>query len=169
MAGLFPNPFPQYVDSAGLPVSGGTLNFYETGTSTPLAVYSDQTLSTSLGTSVTLNSAGRPSTQIFLQNGPAYKVILRDSAAAEIWTAPYVSATDILSVTLRKVGSGSPNGVVAGTAGSAGVLPTEYWDYTNYILYECTTTGSASSASAAVTTATWPAVKLRKRIPVVPG
>ncbi len=145
MASRLPNPFPHWVDSTGAPYAGGRLTFYASNSSTPLAVYSEETLSSSLGTFVDLNSAGRPSTAIFLQNLP-YKVVLTDSGGSEIWTADPVYASDFATFSIRKVGSGSPNGVVAGTAGSSGVLPTEYWDYTNAILYECTTTGSASTA-----------------------
>ena len=132
MAQRLPIPFPTFVDSAGAPYAGGTLNFYLTDSGTPLAVYSDATLSTAIGTSVLLNSAGRPSTAIFLQNRP-YKVVLKDSSGNEIWTADPVSASDFASFSIRKVGSGSPNGVVEGVAASPGVLPTEFWDFTNFM------------------------------------
>jgi hypothetical protein len=128
-----------------VPYAGGSLNFFITESSTPLAVYSDATLQTSLGTIVTLNSAGWPDTAIFLQNRP-YKVVLKDSSGNQIWTADPVSASDFASFSIRKVGSGSPNGVVEGTAASPGVLPTEYWDFANFILYVCTTTGFAATA-----------------------
>lgn len=42
--------------------------------------------------------------------------------------------------------SGNPNGFVAGTAGSAVSEPSIVYDYTNFVLYFCTTTGNASSA-----------------------
>ena len=145
MSQRLPNLFPHWVNSAGAPYAGGSLNFFITESSTPLAVYSDATLQTSLGTIVTLNSAGWPDTAIFLQNRP-YKVVLKDSSGNQIWTDDPVSASDFASFSIRKVGSGSPNGVVEGTAASPGVLPTEYWDFVNFILYVCTTTGTAATA-----------------------
>lgn len=159
MAARLPDPFLSWSNSAGAPYAGGTLYFYATNSSTPLAVYSDETLSSSIGTSVPLNSAGRPDTAIFLQNLP-YKVVLKDSSGNEIWTADPVSGTDFLSTLIAKVGSGSPSGVVAGTAGSSGVLPTAYWDYVGFILYVCTTTGSAA-------TAVWTAINAAASTPVV--
>lgn len=159
MAQRLPNPFLQFVDSAGAPYSGGTLAFYQTLTSTPLAVYSDETLSTSIGTTVTLNAQGRPSTAVFLQN-VAYKVTLTDASSNLIWTADPVYGPDLLSSIVAKVGSGSPSGLVAGTAGSSGVLPTMFWDYTNAILYVCTTTGTTL-------TAVWTAINAAAATPVV--
>lgn len=150
MASRLPSLFQQHLNSSSALYAGGTLSFYASGTSTPLAVYSDAALSVSLGTSITLNSAGRPSTDVFLSN-VSYKVVLADSSGNTIWTADPVSSSDFASFTITKVGSGNPNGSVAGTAGSAGVLPTLYWDYTSNTLYACTTTGTT-------TTAVWTAI-----------
>ena len=145
MGQWLPVPFITFVDSAGAPYAGGSLEFYATSSDTPQSVYTDAALTAGAATTLTLNSAGRPSVAVFLQNLP-YKVVLKDSSANTIWTADPVSATDFASVVITKVGSGSPSGVVAGTAGSSGVLPTYYWDYTNSILYVCTTTGAAAVA-----------------------
>lgn len=145
MAQRLPSLFQQHSNSASVLYSGGTLSFYVTASSTPLAVYSDASLSTSLGTSITLNSAGRPSTDVFLQNLP-YKVVLADSLGNTIWTADPVSSSDFASFPITKVYAGNPNGFVAGTAGSAGVLPTMVWDFTDSVLYVCTTTGVAAAA-----------------------
>jgi len=145
MAGQFTNPFPQFFNSTPTVYASGNLYFYVSGTSTPLDTYSDEDLSVANANPVPLNSAGRPATQIFLQDAD-YKVVLKDSAGTTIWTADPVRARDSALVIATKTGSGSPSGVVAGTAGSAGVLPTMYWDYTNEILYVCTLTGSAATA-----------------------
>ena len=50
---------PQFFDGSGSPLSGGTVEFYLTGTTTATPVYSDSS-GTSLGTSVSLNSRGEP-------------------------------------------------------------------------------------------------------------
>lgn len=145
MAGLFVNPYPQFFNSTPSVYASGNLYFYESGTSTPLDTYSDEDLSTANANPVPLNSAGRPATQIFLQDAD-YKVVLKDSSGNTIWTADPVRARDSALVVATKTGSGSPAGVVAGTSASAGVLPTMYWDYTNEILYVCTLTGDAATA-----------------------
>lgn len=80
---------PQFLDSNGDPLSGGTIEFYVTGTSTPATVYSDSS-GTSLGTSATLNSRGVPqtsggtATNIFYDTDVTYKIRLKDSAGSYI-------------------------------------------------------------------------------------
>ncbi|MCA3080539.1 MAG: hypothetical protein ING71_17325 [Rhodocyclaceae bacterium] len=63
MAGLLivPGIWPVF-DANGDPVSGATISFYQPGTTTPKAVYSDATLTTSLGSVLTTNAAGEPTT-----------------------------------------------------------------------------------------------------------
>lgn len=79
----FVNPQPQYFSDLGLPLSEGLLYFYTTGTSTPLDTFSDPELNTPNANPVTLDAAGRPENDIFLQG--VYKVILRDLDGNLIW------------------------------------------------------------------------------------
>jgi len=160
MAGRFNNPYPQFLDSTPEAYSGGSLTFYASGTSTLQSVYSDESLSTPITNPVPLNAAGRASTDIFLQD-LEYKVVLKDSSGNTIWTADPVSARDSSLIAKTLTGSGSPNGSVAGTAGSSTILPDFYWDYTNNILYVCTTTGTSS-------TAVWTAVNASSATASVP-
>jgi hypothetical protein len=160
MAGRFINPYPQFMDSTPDVYSGGKLWFYASGTDTPLSTYTTKALSVANTNPVTLNSAGYPNTDIFLQD-LEYKVVLKDSSSNTIWTADPVSHRDSALVAKTLTGSGSPNGSVAGTAGSSGVLPDFYWDYTNSILYVCTTTGTSS-------TAVWTAVNASSAAAAVP-
>jgi len=60
MTAPFLSPGFRATDSDDNPLAGGYINFYAAGTTTPKAVYSDADLSTSLGTTVNLNSAGAP-------------------------------------------------------------------------------------------------------------
>lgn len=159
MSNRFSNPLPQFWSSTA-PYSGGILRFYATGSSTPLAYFTDAALSTGSATTHTLNSAGRPTTNIFLTSVD-YKVTLEDSSGNIIWTADPVRASDFASFPLWIVGSGNPNGSVAGTAGSSGIMPTKYWDYTNSIEYTCTTTGIAAAA-------VWTALNSSAATPSVP-
>ena len=144
MANRFFNPDEQFCDSTGLPYAGGSLAFYASGTSTPLNTYSDSALSIANTNPVVLDSAGRANS-IFLQN-LAYKVVLSDVNSNVIWTFDPVFSSDYSSRAKLTSGSGSPNGSVAGTAGSAGIGADVYWDNTNNILYVCTTTGNAAAA-----------------------
>lgn len=166
MAGRFVTPYPQFLDATPEVRSGAKLFFYAAGTSTKLDTYSDRTLSTPNTNPVVLNSAGYPSVDIYLQDLD-YKVVLAPSTDTDpptnpVWTADYVNARDSKLIAKTLTGSGSPNGSVAGTAGSASILPDFYWDYTNSILYVCTTTGTSS-------TAVWTAVNASSSTAAVPS
>lgn len=159
MAGRYIEPYPQSLNETPNVYSGGKLWFYQTGTSTPLNTYTTKALAVANPNPIVLNSAGRPAVDIFLQDRE-YKVVLTDANDNVIWTADPVSHRDSMLVAKTITGSGTPNGAVAGTAGSSSVLPDFYWDYTNAILYVCTTTGTSSTAvwtavnASAATTAT---------------
>jgi hypothetical protein len=166
MAGRFSNPFPQYLDATPEVRAGAKLFFYAAGTSTKLNTYSDRSLSSANTNPIVLNSAGYPSVDIYLQDLD-YKVVLApstdsDPPASPIWTADYVNARDSKLIAKTITGSGSPNGSVAGTAGSSSILPDFYWDYTNSVLYVCTTTGTTS-------TAVWTSINGSAATPSVPA
>lgn len=82
IAMLLPSVFPKWFTPAGDSVlSGGTLEFYEVGTTTPKSVYADYQQNAAIGNVVTLDGAGDAT--IFLGAG-GYKVILKDSLGAQI-------------------------------------------------------------------------------------
>lgn len=58
-----------FVDNLGQPINGGTVSFYDAGTVTPKAVYSDSALTASLGASLTLDAAGRLSVYPWASGG----------------------------------------------------------------------------------------------------
>lgn len=159
MANRFYSPNQQFADATGAPYAGGSLAFYASGTSTPLATYSDSALTIANTNPVVLDSAGRAG-NIFLQN-LAYKVVLSDVNNNVIWTDDPVFSSDFSARAKLLTGSGSPNGNTAGTAGSVGIGADTYWDSTNNILYVCTTTGTAS-------TAVWTSVNASTSASVVP-
>lgn len=153
MANRLFSPDEQYCDQTGLPYAGGTLSFYASGTSTPLNTYSNQALSIANTNPVVLDSAGRAGS-IFLQN-LAYKVVLADSSANQIWTEDPVYSSDFSTVGQFQTNVGNPNGAVAGTAGSGTVPSSVIWDSANNILYVATTTGNtATTVWTAVNAAT---------------
>lgn len=85
---VFPPGF-RLEDSSGVPISGAVISFFFAGTSNPLTVYADAGLSTSLGTSVTCDSGGRPTSDgvtpvdIFVGTA-AYDIVIKDSGGATI-------------------------------------------------------------------------------------
>jgi hypothetical protein len=79
----------QQIASTGLPLVGGSVSAYITGTTTPLAMYTSSAGAGS-ATSFTLNSLGMPQTaggtavDIYLDTASIYKFIVRDSAGVAV-------------------------------------------------------------------------------------
>jgi len=147
MSNRFFNPLSSFTDANGDPLSGGTLTFYESGTSTKTNTYSDSALTTPNTNPVVLDSAGRLPLDVFLDPAVTYKVVLADSLDVAIWTAdPVVDPAANVTASFT-VFAGDPNGNVAGNAGSAGGSGASVvWDSANSLLYVCTTTGTTSTA-----------------------
>ncbi len=72
-----------FVDSNGLPLSGGLLYSYAAGTSTPLATYTDSTGLTPNTNPVVLDSAGRANVWM---GANSYKFVLEDANSNIIFT-----------------------------------------------------------------------------------
>lgn len=87
---LFP-PFYQFEDADGIPLVGGTLEFYAAGTLTPKDTYADAGLTIPNGT-ITLNDLGRSPVDIFAGSSGDYKVYLKDAAGVLIGEADPFSA-----------------------------------------------------------------------------
>lgn len=85
MSGRFYDPNPVYFNTlSGAPVAGGSLAFYQQGTTTPKGTWSDQALTIPNTNPVALDSSGRANVNIWLDG--AYSVRLLDSLGAVIWT-----------------------------------------------------------------------------------
>lgn len=78
-------------NTTGAPVSGAVIEFFDAGTTTPKTVYSDNDLITSIGTTVTCDSLGYPTsdgstkTRIYLGTS-AFKIVAKTSSGATLWT-----------------------------------------------------------------------------------
>lgn len=81
---LAPIGITQFNAAGTAPCNGCVITSFASGTTTPLATYADASLSTSNGTSVTLDAAGRAI--IYLDSRLSYKLVLRTSGGTEIWT-----------------------------------------------------------------------------------
>jgi hypothetical protein len=85
------------LDANGDVYSSAVLHFFNAGTSNTRTVYSNYGLSTSLGTTVTCDSGGFPTSdgstkvEIYTGNTP-YKVTLKNSAGTTIWTLDNIIA-----------------------------------------------------------------------------
>lgn len=119
MAGtLMPIFRPQFLDANGAPLASGTVETYAAGTSTPLATYADAALSTTNGTTITLNTGGYPQVSgsevgIFLLPR-AYKLVLKNSAGVTQRTLDNVYALQAASSVNLEIDG------IAGVALSAG-------------------------------------------------
>lgn len=76
------DPFQVFTDQYGKLNAGGQLVFYVMGTTTPKDVYSDPTLTASLGNSVQIGTDGRPVSDIW--GSDAYRVRMLDVNGVQI-------------------------------------------------------------------------------------
>jgi hypothetical protein len=83
------DPLRPFFDNQGRILSGGELRFYEAGTTTPKSVYADQDLSVDNGSTIALDSAGRPDDDVW--GAGSYRVRVYDSAGVLIEEADPVS------------------------------------------------------------------------------
>jgi hypothetical protein len=82
----------QFFTDAGVPLAGGLLYSYASGTSTPATTYSDAALSVANANPLVLDAGGRGT--IFLA-ATSYKFVLKSSAGVTIWTVDGVSSTSV--------------------------------------------------------------------------
>ena len=87
-----PSPLPklQFFTAAGVPLVGGKLFTYASGTTTPLATYTDSTTNFANANPIILDSRGEANVWF----GPSrYSLVLKDSLDNLIWTVDGVNTT----------------------------------------------------------------------------
>ena len=90
IATLSPSPKMQFFTAAGVPLVGGKLFTYASGTTTPLATYTDSTANTTNANPVILDSRGEANVWF----GPSrYTLVLKDSLDNLIWTVAGVNSS----------------------------------------------------------------------------
>jgi hypothetical protein len=123
MAILSPPPKAQFLDANGAPLAGGKVYTYQAGTTTPLATYTTAGGTTPNANPVILDARGEA--DIWYAPGVSYKVVLRTSADALIWTVDNIAMSgsmatqnaDNVSITGGTIGSGVTfAGSITGTA-----------------------------------------------------
>jgi hypothetical protein len=150
MANRFIDVGLQYVDDVGNPLSGGKLRFFVTGSSTPAPTYYDPDLAAGheAPNPITLDSAGRPPTDVCLDPNISYRVVLTNSSGSQtFWIKDQVSDPAANVVATFRIYAGNPNGFVSGNAGAIGGSgASTIYDITGQRLFVCTTSGSAATA-----------------------
>ncbi|WP_133717728.1 hypothetical protein [Methylocaldum gracile] len=103
MATAAANPLLRFEDSNGDPLAGGTLEFYESGSSTPKTAYGDSSESTSF-TTKTLDSRGEA--VVYFGSG-SYKLVIKDSGGSTIKTLdPVIGAITSVAASSEWISSG---------------------------------------------------------------
>jgi hypothetical protein len=77
------SPLTAYLDNLGTVLAGGSLQFFETGTTTPKSVYSDEALTVNLGNEITLDSAGRAPSDIWVSGDVRVRLYDADDALVD--------------------------------------------------------------------------------------
>lgn len=88
MARNLPPPKLQFFDAAGIPLYGGKVYTYLSGTTTPAPTYTDHTESTMLPNPIILDSRGEAA--VWFSSVIAYTVVLKTATDGLIWTADYI-------------------------------------------------------------------------------
>src|SRR6185437_7664815 len=102
-------PAPYFDPTTGLPMAGGTLSFYASGSFTPQAIFTDSGGQTQLSNPVTLNAAGFPQnasgsiTAIWLTPGIAYRVVGKNSQGVQRFLEDGVAGLASSAATLSSV------------------------------------------------------------------
>jgi hypothetical protein len=97
IATLTPSPKVQFFTAAGIPLVGGKLYTYASGTTTPLATYTSSTAITANANPVILDSRGEANVWL----GPSrYTWLLKDSNDTQIWTADGINSSPSAQTTV---------------------------------------------------------------------
>ena len=85
--------YPRFraTDANGLPISGALVYFFESGTTTPSATYSDAALTAANPHPVECDSSGEA--WIFVPDGTLYTVALHDADDVQLWSKDGIEAT----------------------------------------------------------------------------
>ena len=113
MASLTPSPFMQFMDANGEPLVAGKLYTYASGTTTPLATYTDATGTVSNTNPVILDTTG--SAAVWLGTS-LYTFVLKTSTDTLVWTSDGVGGVDSTAFTALVAAVAALTTVVAGKA-----------------------------------------------------
>ncbi len=126
-----------YLDANGVPLSGGFIATYASGTTTPATAYSDSSCTTALSNPVQLNSSGQPYagsgnlTGVWLSTTLLYRFVVLNSSMVAQWTLDGITGTGTTSASTNywqlsgttissTNGAGTGNVFTGGSFGAAG-------------------------------------------------
>jgi hypothetical protein len=95
--------------------SGGTINVYAAGTTTPLTLYSNTGLSVTVTNPITLDGGGRHAIT-YIAAGTSYKLLIKDSAGNTVETIDNIDPGVAVGSGALPVGSGGTGSTSAGGA-----------------------------------------------------
>jgi hypothetical protein len=143
---IFTQPSQQALDTAANVLSGATLTFQVTGTSTPTDAYSEPTLTTPLANPLSANGAG-VFVPVFLDPEVVYRIILKTQAGVTLQTWDPANENIIALFTQQYIGQ-----ILFPRTSleiSNGVTPVSYaYEAPNILRYGADSTGVADSANA---------------------
>ena len=113
----------QWFTNAGIPLSGGKINTYAAGSTTPVATYTDNTGGTPNANPIILDSTGRYAQEIWWVPGQLLKFFVTDSAGTTIGTYDNLQGIGDLAYAVGTAPSiaVSGNATIGGTLGVTGV------------------------------------------------
>lgn len=99
----------QFFNNDGVPLSGGLINTYLAGTTTPANTYTTSAGNVAHSNPIVLDSAGRvPTGEIWLTAGTSYKFVIKDSSANLIGTYDNIVGINDATQTVQNfTGTGS--------------------------------------------------------------
>ena len=140
----------QFFTDSGTVLSGGLLYTYAAGTTLPTTTYQDSAGLVANSNPIVLDAAGRPSAEVWVTSGIAYKLVLKTSVGATLWTMDNLrGVNDVSSVAWAAI-TGKPT-TVAGF-GITDALTTTVAAATYAPIASPTFTGTASAKDELLTT-----------------
>lgn len=146
---IFTQPSQQALDTAANVLSGATLTFSLTGTSTPTNAYSNSTLTTPLANPLSANSAG-VFVPVFLDPAIVYRVILKTQAGAvlQTWDPANESLLAYFLAALTQAIIGGLLHPITAAEIAAGVTPVNYaYPPPDLRRYGCDVTGATDNST----------------------
>lgn len=132
----------QFFDDNGVPLAGGLIYTYLSGTSTPATTYTSSSGATPNTNPIVLDAAGRVPEEVWLTDDVQYRLVLQTALAVQIWVKDNISG--FLSNAGRPVVAPSEATPSQTAAGSL------VWNTTSQVL----TSGNGSGRVTFVDTAT---------------
>ena len=95
----------QFFDNNGVPLAGGLLYTYASGTTTPAVTYTTNAGTVANSNPIVLDASGRVTNEIWLVTGNTYKFVLQTSLAVQIWSFDNIPGANDSSVFLTQLAS----------------------------------------------------------------